>query len=469
MDAERSFIETLSDAVDTRKAAIDREELPKLKEQFRVFHASLQGLHALLVRKGLVQQDPYKSDNKVADITPPSDDQYLESERDVALGVRLDAYDNVLEYLDSYYEMRAEVLDFRQLKRLSELVSYIQWDRLSPSSPKATTRGLADLVARARGGNDGFANSVIADSLDQLGKKTKEIVAQIKVVGAYKREEYKLMLRRDVIATIDNPERLQADDDASIQTIRERFKSAGVAGPFVPELASEVIAEDYGPDGATLRQEVIARLMQSAPRARKKRPTESLRDQLIGALRGLASASRALDAIATNLRINDEQIRSGKRDLGTRLREWIDRLTNRTPAETIYDIEYLDEATGSKQTERVAFTAFVDGAAKKARLYASFLAKSGTPWSRLQSADEDQLLSYLSRELGDCHLIHRRAQALDVHIKSNAPPLLRARMKGVKIELTALRNAIVTANQLKHEYVGKKEEEEQLRKLGIDE
>jgi hypothetical protein len=40
-------------------------------------------------------------------------------------------------------------------------------------------------------------------------------------------------------------------------------------------------------------------------------------------------------------------------------------------------------------------------------------------------------------------------------------------IKGIKIEIGALKNAVVKANQKKYEYIAQKEEQEQLKKLGI--
>ena len=64
-------------------------------------------------------------------------------------------------------------------------------------------------------------------------------------------------------------------------------------------------------------------------------------------------------------------------------------------------------------------------------------------------------------------MIHRRAQALDTYFKSKATRDDRRKLRGIKIELTTIRNSIVKANQLKHEYTAKKEELEQMKRLGI--
>ncbi|MFW5684317.1 MAG: hypothetical protein ACOC1I_05650 [Spirochaetota bacterium] len=468
MEGDRPFSEQLAQAVEQRRATIETDELPKLKELYRVFHSSFQGLHQLLIRKGLVQQDPYKGEQKLSDITPPTDDPYLESERDLAVGIRMDAYDNTLEFLNNYFEFRIDALGFRELKQLSDLVRYITWDQLSASSPRPTTRGVADLVSRARGGQDSFANSVISDALEQLAQKSKAIVDQIKTIGTFKREEYKLTLREQLLPVLEHPDQLVPEDPDSLDRMRRKHKEIGIPAPFVPELASETLAEEYGPEADRRRAEVLERLHATKKPQKKARPKESLRDVLIGAIRGLASASRPFEAIADHLLANAEVVQTQAKSFGQRFREWIDKLTNRKPAKTTYEVEYTDESTGAVHTEPVVFDDFIASLTKKSRLYASFLARSGSPWTKLQKATDEQLYQYINRELGECHTIQRRAAALDTHLKSLVPAPERRRMKGVKIELSHIRNAVANSNQLKHEYVAKKEEHEQLRKLGID-
>jgi hypothetical protein len=468
MDSQQPFAAQLASALEQRRAVVDRTEIPKLKELFRVFHTSFQGLHSIFLRKSMVQEDPYKDEQKVVDLVTPSDEPYMESERDMIIGARMDAYDNLMEYLDSYYEMRSDVLDFRQLKRLSDVVKFIHFERLTTSSPAPTTRGVAELVGKVRSANDSFANSIVSDALDQLSKKSKEIVALLKSIGSFKREEYKLMLREQVFSALSNPEQLQAEDEQSLKVIREQFKAAGCDGPFVPELASEVIAEDYGPQSDQLQQEALKRLNATASKPKRQKPKESLRDILISAVRALAAASRPFDTIVDRMRANQELLKSQKRSFGQRFREWIDKMSNKGAAEVIYNVEFVDETSGTKHNETIAFESFMETLGKKSRLYGAFLAKSGSTWEKIQHASDEQLYNYATKELGDCHLIHRRAQALDVHIKSEAPQDVRQKMKGIKIELTGIKNATASANQLIHEYVAKKDEQEQMRKLGVD-
>lgn len=468
MAGERPFAMQLAHAIEARQVAMENDELPKLKEAFRVFHTSFQGLHQLLIRKGLVKQDPYKADQKISEIKTPEDDQYIDSEREMVIGIRLDAYDNVLEFLNNYFEFRVESLGFRELKQLTELTRYIHWESLTSHSAKPTTRGVSELVSRARGGNDSFSSSVIADALTQLAEKAKGIQDLIKTVTGLKREQYKLELRERLLPSLNNPQALSPDDPSTMDTMRKQAKSLGLPAPFVPELAAEVLREEYGPEGEALKQQALQRLSVKGPEKAKKRPKESGTQMLVAAIRGLAAASRQLDVIVERLTINQEVVANRSKSFGQRFREWIDKLTNRQPPKITYQIAFMEETTGVRHTDSVVFTDFLELTRRKAKLYASFLARSGGPWTKLQAASEEQLEKYLDKELGELHQIHRRAGPLDAHLKEQVGETERRQMKGIKIELSAVRNAIVAANQAKHEYAAKKDELEQMRKLGVD-
>ena len=468
MAGERPYAIQLAEAIEARKVALEEEELPKLKESFRVFHASFQGLHQLLIRKGLVKEDPYKSDQKTTELKVPADDPYMDSEREMVIGIRLDAFDNVLEYLNNYFEFRCSALGFRELKQLTDLTRFVDWQSFVTHSPKSTTRGTAELVGRARGGNDSFAASVVTDALEQLASRAKEIQGLIKVVTALKREEYKLELRERLLPAVQNPESIDPDDSSALDKLKRQAKSVGLPPPFVPELVAEMLREEFGPDAVALREQALGRLEVKKKAVAKKRTQESGTDILIAAIRGLASASRQLDVIVERLQVNHDVVSNRSKTFGQKFREWIDKLTNRQPPKVTYSVSFQDETTGTRHSEQIVFTDFLELVGKKAKLYNSFLVRTGNPWVKLQKASEEQLQKYLDKELGDLHTIHRRTGALDAHLKEKVTDTEKRAMKGVKIELTAVRNAIVSTNQAKHEYTAKKAELDQMRKLGID-
>ena len=81
---------------------------------------------------------------------------------------------------------------------------------------------------------------------------------------------------------------------------------------------------------------------------------------------------------------------------------------------------------------------------------------------------EEQIISYLEKNIRDVQFLHRTLGALDDFFKSNATADDRAKIKGIKPELGAIKNSIVKANQLRYEFSAQKEEEDQMKRLGIN-
>jgi len=103
---------------------------------------------------------------------------------------------------------------------------------------------------------------------------------------------------------------------------------------------------------------------------------------------------------------------------------------------------------------------------KKIRILTGMSA-NGPVMAKLRAMNEEQCITYLERTIRDVQNYHRLLTSLDDYFKSNVSQHDRSRIKGIKPELASLKNCIVKANQLRAEYTAAKEEEEQMKRLGI--
>ena len=467
MEGERWFFETLTEAIEQRQRQMESTELPALKDQFRVFHASLRSLTSVLLRKGLIQEDPYKNEQKISDIVMSEDTEFPETERDVIVGARLSELDNVLEYANSYCEFSIASLDFVEIKKLGELARYIAWDALAINSSKPATRGLAVVLGRLQQRMDSLAAGILNSALGQLRDRSLEIVDRLKRVRAFAREQYKLEIRRQVLPRVADRAALIPGDPAALKAVRAAFTESALPVPFIPELITEVLEEDSGSNAAERRRETLHRLRVSEGPKGAKTAGVPLKETLVDAIRALAASSRSLEAALERLRENDTLLRSRKKGLVERLWEWFSRVVNRTPARHVYSLEFLDETTGTRHREEVDLDEFLELLQKKSRVYAALLSRSGSVWSKIEQASNEQLYQFLNQELGSVHLIHRRADAFAGYFKAQATRDEKRRLRGIKTELTTIRNGIAKANQLKHDYVSRRDEKEHLQKIGI--
>ena len=66
-------------------------------------------------------------------------------------------------------------------------------------------------------------------------------------------------------------------------------------------------------------------------------------------------------------------------------------------------------------------------------------------------------------------MLHRRLQGLSEYYRQEASAERNNQVRGIKIELSGLKNCIVRANRRRYDYVALKEEEQQLQQLGAGE
>jgi len=133
----------------------------------------------------------------------------------------------------------------------------------------------------------------------------------------------------------------------------------------------------------------------------------------------------------------------------------------------IYEIEYVDPLSSQRRREDLAFARFVEETGKRAKLLSSLIQRNGATYRRMESMPEDQAYKFLERNIEELQKILRTLAALDEYFRSAVEPADRGRVRSIKTELTTIKGAVIKANQKKHEYVAQREEQEQMRRLGI--
>ena len=93
--------------------------------------------------------------------------------------------------------------------------------------------------------------------------------------------------------------------------------------------------------------------------------------------------------------------------------------------------------------------------------------RTATTTQKLEAMQEEQLVGFLERNIKELQTLHKVLSALDEFFKAEVDKDDRDKVKGIKPELSTVKNALVKANAKRHEYNAQKEEEEQLRRLGV--
>ncbi len=464
-----SYSSQVEQLLDQKRTLLDNTGVKKLRDSFQAFQIYFENIFNILIRKGLLQEDPYKYDEKITEADAPSDEGFLDSEEQEKMDQRLSQYHTRLEFLNNYYEYSVDFLNLGRIKRIMKLLKYLNWSQITENAVSPTTRSLARYMTKIRRGSDPMSASIINDSIAQIEKTLKTSWAVLGELAAYQKERYKLELRQRLLSRLALSGPLSEDRiEAVVHKAKQLFaESMGPKVPFYPDLLKETLIEDYTPDGQELRKQVLESLHVEEIKKEEKKKEDVYRIILTQAVRYLASCNLQLEDALNKLTEAHQIIQNQQLNLGRKIKKWLYRVLGRGEELELYEIEYFDPATSSNRLEKVAFQEFTELSKRLIQLFAGLSNKASTTYRKLENSSEDGIFSLLNHNLINLQLVHRRMSGLFNTFRSEVTRDKRAKIRGIKLELNAIKNSVVKGNQKKHEYVAIKEEEEQMRRLGL--
>ncbi|MDR2499771.1 MAG: hypothetical protein LBD37_01660 [Treponema sp.] len=457
--AETEYQRKLLELLNARRDWLEREKIPKLKEDLRAFYNAFNALYSLCLRRKVINEDFYKQESKVSELEIPDTAPFAENERIDKLTIRLANYDNQLDFLVNFYSFDIEYLPLDKIKLILGLVKYIDWVRFSADMRAApNTKGMVETVNQLKSGADQISMSIISDSLSNLSRLTVSILDSLKEVTAYGREAYKYALREKVLSAMAPGEASQ------LGQIKKKFASLMPRKPFYPDLADEIIQENYSNKGPALRDAVLKRLELPAAKPLAGKPKVSFKGILIEGLLAIGGTASMLGEIMPKLDENSILLLNKRKGFIQKIRKLVQQMLNKEPESPEYEVTYTDKTKGVTVKETVVFANFK---AEVDRKYKNLINFNLRNVPRMEALEDSHLLGLLERNIRDAQVLHRTISALDEYFKTAADKEDRDKIKGVKPELGTIKNAIVKANQKRYEYSAQKEEEEQFKRLGI--
>jgi len=454
---QSNYIDMLQQVLLARKDWLEKTELAKLKEELRIYQVSFASLYNIYLKKKVIDEDPYKQDTKINEIEAPESEAIPEARRIEQLSIRLSNYDNQLDFLVNFYQLSVEFLNLERIKRIVGLIRYIDWVALSPDSQSPMTKAVAEITNQAKVGVDTLTLSIVGESLTKLSKTTASSMNILKGLNVYYRENYKLNIRLGVTKDM-------SANEATLDNIKKKVHSAMPGTPFYKELVDEIIKEDYTSSGADLRDSVLNTLKVAETKQKAVKAVVNFKAILLDGIVVIGGASTSFSEIISKLHENQAVMESRKKSFFEAIKELLRQITNAEPEEVIYTVESMDQTKGIPVKEKLSFHHFLEDLEKKTKILASFV--RGPAYNKLSNMAEDQIISYLEKNIKDVQSYHRTLTALDDFFKANVQPEDRGKIKGIKPELSALKNTYIKANQLRYEYSAQKEEEEQMKRLG---
>ena len=131
------------------------------------------------------------------------------------------------------------------------------------------------------------------------------------------------------------------------------------------------------------------------------------------------------------------------------------------------EIVLIDNITQSKHYEHIDFNEFILGLQKRCKFYLSFSTRKTPGYEKIEAMSDDKIVEFISKNLSECQRLLGHLSALDDFFKETVTPLDRSKIKGIKMEISSLKNTIIKTNQRKAEYSSIVEEQNQMKKLGL--
>jgi hypothetical protein len=464
MEGSAEFLKRLEAALEARRSRLD-ERVPLLKEAVRTYQQRYQALFELFIRKALIREDPYNYGQKPDELGAPSDEPFLDADKRDEVSYRLDSLRRHLETIATTWKLDADGLNLAKLKRLSAIVRYLPWAGLSEQSPSPTAKVVAQFVNSIRMGTDRVHAVVAKDAVNQLAQSQRELALLVAEFAAYQRERWKAELRAKANPkTALDRQRSETKREENLRELRRTVADTMPGSPFYPELANEVLDEELSPRAEQMRDRLIESLVREeehapAP-APKHVPPLPDRNALLDAVRLLARSEAEMQSALATLTANAERLAGPTRGFLGFLHRLVAALAGRRAKERIVEVEYLDP-DGTRH-ETVALAPFLDSLKSKVDLMASLGDETGQAFVRLAAAADDQLLEFVERQLSDLMVMHRRMGGVNAALQAEAPAGRsaghRGEAKGIRIELSAVKNFLVKASQRMHDYTARLEE-----------
>ncbi|MDR0636944.1 MAG: hypothetical protein LBF87_07685 [Treponema sp.] len=437
------YQQKLAEALDAQLLWLKTSELPKLKEEVHSFQTAFSTLYAYFLRKGTVTEDPYKLEDKAGEIQIPETGAFSESEKQEQLSIRLASYDRQLERLVNSYQFNIELFTLERVRRIRNLISYINWAHLSIDAEDINTRTVAGLVFTARLTGDHTTQSVINGTLSSLMEMTISINKYLNIIQKYNREVYKLELRRSILAGMK--------ETPTLNLIKQKAEKAMPKSLFYPELVEEVLKEDYSLGGSAARAAVLEKL-KIIPEEKPKPPKEIVvKTFLLDGVQAIGSIAMTLSEIWLKFEENQKVLENQKSSVKEKLVRFFARIFNlkRGNDQNIYEIKYLDSDSGLLVHEQVNFHDFMLDLEASAKNCSSIVRSAGTQI-------EPDLLETLDRHIRDLQKRYKTLAGLDEYFKSQIKVDAHNRVKGIKPELSTIKNALIKADEQRSEYLSNK-------------
>ncbi len=465
---DNSFSEKYLAAFEEKKAWFNTVQLPKIQDSYRLHLVCINNLIEALVKKSLINPDPYKKDKKISQVVSPEDTPFNENERANVLGVRLSDYQSMLDFVCNYMKFTVEQITTDKIKRLLDLNSTFGWTNLSPNSPKINTRSLAFCINAARNGAQQIQIAVINDSLNKTVEAVTSINSGLKDLFEFQKSVYKASVRQNVLGADGFDFEKCTSEAAMVAEIKRVYPGKMPKHSYNSDLVHEIIEEELSPSKGVLQEQELAKFrIVSEAKKEAKKTTVDTRDVILQIVHLLGTFGEQYEVVLDKINNNSSILQDQKNTGFQKFKKFLRQLFGIAEPDVEYTISITDTTTQTVKKEKLSFTDFFNNLVKRTKYYNAINAPQSGVFGKIAAQPEDKILEFLNKQSVDNSRLMQVLTALDDYFKTNVSAVDRSKIKGIKPELSFIKSITVKMNQEKAEYIALVEEKEQMRKLGI--
>ncbi len=469
MADEKDFNQQVLEAIQEKTASVESELLPDIQSNYRMHLSLVQNIFEALVNRSTIVPDPYKKEKKFTEITCPESTDFPENKRAMTIGVRLSDYESTLDYVCNFFKFSVDTITLDKVQKLTNLNNTFYWGRLSSSASHPNSKGLGDCIIAAKNGGPQITISTLTDGVNKSADLIDKLNKELAELGLFIRERYKADIRKKVMGNpYFNKEKAYKDKGAFLAEIKKVFQMVIKGKAFSTELAGEIIQEEIGADKENRRQKVLSLLKVEKVVTEEKKQTVDTHEMLMEAVRGLGGMAEQYNIVAQKIIENNSILQTERNTWKEKLFRFIRKIFGIKESPIDYEITVTEKATGAKRKEIIHYVEFVSNIQKRAKYYAAISVKKSPGYVKISRQKDAAILDFLTKQLSDNGRIHVLLTAIDEFFKDAVNPANRNKVKGLQMELTTLKNSILNVNSHCEEYKAYVEEQEQFKKLGIE-
>lgn len=466
---EEKFRQELQQALSKKQEWYNSECLQELLSQFRLMHSCVRNLYENFVKKSLIVPDPYRLDKKISEIVVPETSPFAESDIANVFGTRFSDYETMLDFICTYFRFSTENFTLQNVKKMLDFMKAFEWDDLSMNNAKMNTRALAITVNHAKNGVPNVVQSMINDSVAKCAQTTKIIIKILNELGVFQRELYKGGLRKDLFEHPDfNKAKAAESPEGELAEIKRLYTKVTGKKTLYNDLINEIVEEDHAPDKERRQLAVLEKLAikDDSKQADKKKAGPDTKEMLMQAILAVGAIAPTLVQLHGKLVENFDLLFQKKSTFFNKLIAAIKKALNLKEKERICQVPVKDAKTGVEHVQKINVNDFLGDLLRKEHIY-NGIGMKGPEYQKINASNEDAILSFLNKQISEIQSVFVTINSLDGYFKKEIANEFKTRVKGMQIELSALRNSIINANKKRSEYASFKEEAEQMQKLGI--